>query len=242
MSHVERQIPHEASTTMHFGHRYRPMKSRSEIGMNCRTSCLTILVCILSFTCGCRNRMEAVDNAIIAGDLAKLQSLLAADPSLIGAKDKKDLTPLMVAAAMGNLDAAKLLLDRGAPLEEKDDKKFTALLLAASEGQTDVVKLLLEKGAQVDARTYEGATPLTFAASKGHPDVAMSLMEKGATVDARDNVGRTPLMMAALNGHIDVVVRLLAKGAAVDAKDNNGLTAREFAEHGDHQEIADLLH
>jgi ankyrin repeat protein len=49
-------------------------------------------------------------------------------------------------------------------------------------------------------------------------------------------------MMAALNGHIDVVVRLLAKGAAVDAKDNNGLTAREFAEHGDHQEIADLLH
>ena len=43
----------------------------------------------------------------------------------------------------------KLLLDKGALIEEPNDESYTPLMEAAREGHGDVVRLLLERGAQV---------------------------------------------------------------------------------------------
>lgn len=51
-----------------------------------------------------------------------------------------------------NIQACKVLLDGGVPLDRKASSGGTALMFAAAAGYTDVVKLLLERGADVNAR------------------------------------------------------------------------------------------
>ena len=62
----------------------------------------------------------------------------------------------------------RLLLDRGANIEEPNDEGYTALMEAAREGHEDVVELLLDRTAEVNQQTEEtGETALTLAACGG---------------------------------------------------------------------------
>lgn len=54
------------------------------------------------------------------------------------------------------LQACRVLLDAGAPLDKKASSGGTALMFAAAAGYTDVVKLLLERGADVNATVKVG--------------------------------------------------------------------------------------
>ncbi len=64
-------------------------------------------------------------------------------------------TALHYAAAAGDLDIMKLLLERHAYIDAASPTGTTPLMLAAREGQEDAVKLLLEEGA--DATLKDGA-------------------------------------------------------------------------------------
>ena len=55
----------------------------------------------------------------------------------------------MLAARTGNLNAVKLLIDRGANVNGADEfKGYTPLMFAATENQPDVAKLLIDRGAR----------------------------------------------------------------------------------------------
>ncbi len=73
------------------------------------------------------------------------------------------MTPLHEAAAMGHLEVARLLLERGADVNAKNKHGFTPLHFAAGIGHTDVAKLLLEHGADVNAKDEHGRTPADIA-------------------------------------------------------------------------------
>ena len=67
---------------------------------------------------------------------------------------------LMTASKVGNLDAVRTLLDRGAAVDARDPAfQQTALMMAVRENHPDVVKLLVDRGADVNAKTRTGATP-----------------------------------------------------------------------------------
>lgn len=57
---------------------------------------------------------------------------------------------LQAAAYSGDLEAVKLLLDRGADVNIQAGKHGTALQAAASKGYQDIVKLLLDHDAEVN--------------------------------------------------------------------------------------------
>jgi len=74
--------------------------------------------------------------------------------------------------AEGNMDAAKILLEKGgADANAKDKEDTTALMFAAYGGQIEMVKLLLAKGAEVNVKDKEDTTALMFASFKGHAEV-----------------------------------------------------------------------
>jgi hypothetical protein len=73
---------------------------------------------------------------------------------------------LLVAATFGQVEAAKLLIEKGANVNAKSNDGATALHGAAFFCQTEIVKLLLAKGAVVDAKNIRGGTPLDAVAGE----------------------------------------------------------------------------
>jgi len=78
-------------------------------------------------------------------------------------------TALHYAAAAGDLDIMKLLLERHAYIDAASPTGTTPLMLAAREGQEDAVKLLLEEGADAtlkDRAWRENAAEFAVRAQK----------------------------------------------------------------------------
>ncbi|MFQ5991850.1 MAG: cytochrome c oxidase assembly factor Coa1 family protein [Nitrospiraceae bacterium] len=94
------------------------------------------------------------------------------------ARDARGFTPLVRAAAYGDLSCAMHLVARGANVNAKTEQGSTALIHAAKQGHIEVVQLLLEHGADVNAQVASW-TALQSAESNGHRTVAELLRNYG---------------------------------------------------------------
>jgi ankyrin repeat protein len=152
-------------------------------------------------------------------------------------------SPLLAAVQGGHVEAARALIEHGAPTDEQDEDGKTLLVIAAETGRVELVRLLLAHGVAVgDTGTEESRTSaLGFASLERHPEVVDELLAHGADVDARNRSDVTPLMQGAFGGEPAVVRSLLAAGAAVDLENRDGRTALVFAVLLRHPEAVELL-
>jgi len=98
-----------------------------------------------------------------AGDLAKVQALLASDITLIHARDKDESTPLHCAAWKGHPEVVAFLLSAGANANAKNTNDHwgtTPLHAAAHANQAAIVDLLIGQGAELNAEDLNGKTAL----------------------------------------------------------------------------------
>src|SRR5271157_4036587 len=154
-------------------------------------------------------------------DLAALRRLV--QKSGANAGDVRHTTPLMYAAALGSLDAVKLLVEAGAGVNTANDFGATPLMWCA--GDVAKVRYLLSKGADVRARSKVGRTPLAIAAAyDGSAEIARLMIEKGADVKAVDESRASVLAIAASVNNLEVARLLVAKGADVNTTDKEGYT------------------
>jgi hypothetical protein len=65
----------------------------------------------------------------------------------------------IVAQQFGHTESTRMLLERGAMIDNQDVFDQTALHCAAQFGQTKVVRLLLKRGADPHMRDEDGRTP-----------------------------------------------------------------------------------
>lgn len=93
-------------------------------------------------------------------------------------------TPLILAAAGGNIHCVLELLEQGAELNSRRSTGTTALFFAAQGGHLDVVRILLKARAKVDTPSLDGGTPLFVAAQGGHVKIIRELLDCGADVNA----------------------------------------------------------
>jgi len=89
-------------------------------------------------------------------------------------------TVLMIAAGNGNTKLVKLLIERGAPVDDQDDYGFTALTQAVASGKIDTVRYLINRGAKVDITLYGDQTPLMWARSYSN-SAMVELLDKAST-------------------------------------------------------------
>jgi len=153
---------------------------------------------------------------------------------------------LQEAAAVGDINMVRSLLDKGVGVDRRDDSlKKTALQRAAISGHKDIVELLLAKGARIDAQEdFPGGTALDYAAENGRKETAELLIAKGADVNAKRRgypAGDTPLHSAIRAGHKDIVELLIANGADVNAKNDAGETPIDVAISRNRKQIVQLL-
>jgi peptide-methionine (S)-S-oxide reductase len=124
--------------------------------------------------------------AVRAGDVQTVERILDSDPSQIrGAEPGGPWAPLFTAARSGRAEVAKLLIARGADVNERNGKGNTPLWFACqspakADDRIAVATLLIEAGAQVRAGCEDGSTALHFAAWRGPVEMVQLLIRHGA--------------------------------------------------------------
>lgn len=92
-------------------------------------------------------------------------------------------TPLIEAAAAGNVEGVRLLLAAGAEVDGAV-AGYTPLMAAVEKTRADLLPVLLEAGADVNARSASGHTPLGIALAAEDAALIALLEEAGASRQA----------------------------------------------------------
>jgi len=188
-------------------------------------------------------------DAAFFGDEKEVTEILGKDRALVGVRDfRGNLTPLQWAAARGNLNVVKILVENGASVNPEVKDSARPLMLAVSKGRRDVVEFLIEKGA--DVRKY---LLVFFAVKAGHKGIAEILIAAGADVNLGIN-GWTPLHEAVWQGNREFAEMLIANGADLNPRVSEfviprsswdragaGATPLHCAARLGHRELAELL-
>jgi ankyrin repeat protein len=87
---------------------------------------------------------------------------------------------LLLAARLGHLETAQLLLQNKANIEAKDKNDETPLHFASFNGHLEIVRLLLQNKANIEAKDEFGRTPLYLASLFGHSEIVRILKAHGA--------------------------------------------------------------
>jgi len=133
-------------------------------------------------------------------------------------RDAEGRTPLMIAAAFGNSDAAETLLALGADPQAKDrDFGDAPIHFAARTGHTALVRLLLEHGVESELPAGpDGVTPLHYAAMFGHRKTIEFLVTSGVNPDVADLNGVMPQQYASRRRRPEIAAFLRGLGARED--------------------------
>ena len=165
-------------------------------------------------------------------------------------------TPLHLAALYGHLEAAILLIRKGAQLDDRDCTGATPIHVAACPNRANLI------GGNINVKTSNGSTPLHSAAACGVVGIIDYLLYKKASLTAVDNYNLTAPhysihnftftsfvdLMAPRKGHLprffvydnqytsvddlhwlDTLVKLLHGGSNIDVVDVDGQTPLHIA-------------
>jgi ankyrin repeat protein len=177
--------------------------------------------------------------AITERDLVGVQTLLkrGADPN---SRNALEVTPLFVAAALGQTQVIEALLQAGAKLDAPSPGG-TALTFAAMTGSVPALKLLLAHGANINPSRPDGITVLMMVSRTGSAEIISELLRRKADVNAKDKDGATALIFAARDGQEEAGRVLLSGAATVDAADSHGWTPLMYAAVNGHAGFVRLL-
>lgn len=214
------------------------------------------------------NKTKQFFDAVKAGDVATITSLLDVDPALAGARNEQGQSAILVAVYHGRRDVRDLLIARGVSLDlidaaaadqldrvkqlvEKDSALansfspdgFPVFALAVTFGHRGVAEYLLSHGAGVNSVSHNltGYTALTGAVASGQTELVAWLLSCGANANHRYGPGYSPLHEAAANGRLEMVRLLIDAGADAAAVTTEGKTPLAFAEERNHADVAAFL-
>jgi len=176
----------------------------------------------------------------------KIIQLLLDHNAVADAQDNDQWTPLQLASRHGNLDAAQLLIERGANLHLSNKGQTPHHLVLQSESQfwgnyLDFTWILLAHRADVNAQDNDQSTLLFLVSCKGLTEVAGLLLERGTSVHLQHDDGHTLLHCTSQYNHIDIMQLLLKHGADVGALDHTDSTPLHLASHRGALSAARLL-
>ena len=210
--------------------------------------------------------------AVKRGDRDAVEKMVRADPALMGAKDERGTSALLLAYYYGKAEVANALLTHRPDLDLREaatvgdaarirelgardksrvdtfgDDGFHPLGLAAFFKRPEAVRALLELGADVRLGTRPAKfTPLHSAVAddtgQAAKEIVRMLLAAGADPNARSASGGTPLHTAAFTGDVVMVRLLVAAGADPSIEDEKGRTPLDLARERGHSEAAAILH
>lgn len=140
--------------------------------------------------------------AVQKGNKEEIEKLMRENSISANVVDERGDTPLHHAAALGQVEVAKFLVNIGAEINAENNGGGTPLYIAASFGKINVAKFLIEKVEEFPiekvkayvnkADNIHGYTPLHVAAQKGYMDI-VQLLDSKADLTLKDKYDKTPM-------------------------------------------------
>jgi ankyrin repeat protein len=191
--------------------------------------------------------VKAIFDAARRGDVDATKAMLDREAVLLEARrGGPDGDPLLLAAAeWGHFDIVRLLLERGATVDQPGRDGWTALHAAAYRGHETMVDLLLERGADAATPASYGSTTLMLAAGSvsAGPGMVRKLLRllSGQDINQVNDLSETALFWSCFWGRTDTVRLLLMAGADHTIANENSETPREAALRRGYQECVDMI-
>ena len=153
--------------------------------------------------------------ACAAGEVERVERLLADDPSGLNLHSGDGWTPLHLAAFFGHAKIVEMLLARDADVSARSHNPSgnTPLHAALAGNHKLVAGLLIGAGADVNGADAQGWRPLHLAAANANLDAIKALVAQGADVAAANGEGLTPLSLATEKNHREAAALLRRFGA-----------------------------
>jgi ankyrin repeat protein len=157
-----------------------------------------------------------------------------------------ETTALHEAAYRQHVELVRLLVEKGAKVNEKNNIAYAPFRYAAmdyfsKEDAEGIILFLIAKGAKINEKDGKGETVLHGIALNGKINLLRILVEKGAEVNAADHERITALHLSSGNGQTECVQFLIERGANITVKAKNGMTAMDMALKNSHEETAEIL-
>lgn len=135
------------------------------------------------------------------GELIQLKEHLRKGENLVNKPDERGFTPLIWAAAFGEIETVRHLLEWGADPHALAKERESALALASMGGYTGIVTLLLDRDVDINTYDWNGGTPLLYAVRGNHVKCVETLLARGADLTEEADSGYTPMDLAVALGH-----------------------------------------
>lgn len=126
----------------------------------------------------------------------------------------------------GDVNAAQMLIARGANVNGRDEDGDLMLMAAVRYLNKPLVKLLEDNGAQGDVKTK-----LMAAAFMNRPQEVEALLKNGLDPNLKDRDGDTALSCAAVQGNVEVIRILLKHGTNPNHINQSGLRPIDWTTH-----------
>jgi ankyrin repeat protein len=171
------------------------------------------------------------------GDMPKVLELLekGARAQYIEASD-----PLEAALEMGQLDIARIFLERGADPNKLTIRRTCLLLDNFRQERIGSMRLLLDHGADVNWLDELKANVLhhmCWSKDEDPTEAAQLLVDRGVNLEQKDSVGCTPLHSSARTGKTKMVDFLIGVGSNIHALDDKMQTPLHTAATNDNVEV-----
>jgi hypothetical protein len=186
-------------------------------------------------------KRSLVHMAVETGSLKLLPSLIKQNPGLLNSRDALRRTPLLIAAAKGDLAAYDILVKAGADIRVRDLASRSVLNHACASGSFKMVQKLLKGGADINDDVFGVSSPLFEAASRGHYEICLLLLDHG---DCANHLTKAA-QLAEKNGHHNVAA-LLQQNTALYSKSGlsllrDGLSSRSTPVYSSADQMFDDL-
>lgn len=164
-------------------------------------------------------------------------------------KEHRDIMNYLVAAGLrraiqnGDLAAARVMIQDGAPVNLQTETGATALMIAAHAGDLGLVTWLLgHPEIRPDFQEADGWTAVMFAAFFDHAPVVRALLDHGIDLNVRNVRGETVFDLALLHQRAGVVAVLNERLALLQAHDRQAQEHTEAQVQGQEQEAGQSVH
>ena len=115
------------------------------------------------------------------------------------------ITPLHVAAGVGNVALFKKILERAQNKDPIDDMGFGPMMFAVGNGHIEMTKAIMKKSEDKNPKAaHNDLTPLHAAAIFGHLEIFIMILKEAEDKTPRDTSGCTPLHSAVFYGKMNV--------------------------------------